>query len=267
MNEELNLRERLNELNSIIHEEKLLFILFSLILPGGLIYLVFFKEFTESPSWFIFINFLLFLLIYVIFLRFKKGLKLKILGKIDYFFFDLNIDQDFEDFKIYISELSHQFKNRTISHKETKIKTFNKWIADSDKWTEDFLKRFADKLDSYERKYDKMISDLRTLKVEIRKARENIKNTTISYKNFILIIFGSFMISMFMYIFEFVRTMNGFWIAYVSFFIILLLIDYLKEVLSIIKLSFIILVYRLMLPISKRYLIWEIKKFGQESIK
>lgn len=270
MNDEGNLRDRLQEIKSIIHEEKLLFILFTLILPGGLILLVFLKEFSDYSSGFIFIffltTFLLFLLIYWIFLRLKKGLKLKILGKVEYFLYDSNFENVFEDFKKYCSEFSQHFKNKKFSHKETKIKTFNKWIEDSDKWTEDTLKRFADRFDSYESEYDKIISDLGTLKVKA--AQEIEKNTTISSKNFVLIIFASFIISLFMYyIFEFVRTMNGFRIVYVSFFIILLLIDYLKEVLNIIRLSFGILFYRLVVPISKRYLNWQIKKFSQESIK
>ena len=84
MSIDLDLIKNLNELISIIQKENSLIILCSLILPGGSKYLLFRKEFTGSLEWFILINFLLFILIYVIFLRIRKGLKLKILGKRDY---------------------------------------------------------------------------------------------------------------------------------------------------------------------------------------
>lgn len=206
----------------------------SLILPGGLIYIFFLnlKEFTGSSTSFIIINSLLFIIIYWFFLGFKKELKLKSLRMIDYLLLNLNIKKDLHDSKKYCSELSYQYKK------------------DSNKWIKDFLKQAADKLDSYESEYDKIIS-------YIRSEQENINTniTTQQYSVFLLIIFLSFIFSMVVYyVFEFARTMNRFEIFYILFFLILLIIDYLKEVLNIIKTILSILFGKLLVSIGKIFL-------------
>jgi len=242
----------LNKYKKSVNERDSLFKKCTLVLPGGLIYYFFRNEFTdtESITLFIFISALIFNAIYQFFLTIKKDLRLKILGKIEYVL--LKCDKELDDIKKFISISSYHYKNKSDQKKMNKA--FNKWIVD----------RYG----IFERQCDKIISDFRSLMVQVRIVQENLKNATISYPKFLIIIFLSFILSMVMYFFEFVKTMNLFLISYVSIFIILLLFDYLKDVLELIKLSFItILFIRIILPISKIYFNRQIEKYHQESIK
>ena len=243
MSDKWDIKKYINIIDMIIQTEKSLYFISSLLLPFGFVYLVFFKEFTEL-TWFsglisFSIYFIVFFLIYDVFLRIKKRLEVKIFEKFNHFIY-FYICKDFNSLKKEISEISPYY--RDASHGTSNFNVFNKW--------------FADRFDSFENGFEKIISNFMALKNNVKEAQDNIRNTKTSYKMFVLIICSSFILSMFMYfISEFVRTINGFRIVYISFFIVLLFIDFFKKVLDYIKVYFIIFVNRLIMLFAKIYLI------------
>ncbi len=239
--ENLDIQKWIEQFKSILEEEDLLyFYLFAVfILPFGLIYLFFYKEFSESIWILIFlttITFLVFFFIYANFFGFNKRLKFKILQKIETFL-DTYI-KDFEGLKNDFSEITEITEQNKAPYA---------------------MKIFAPFFKAYISNFEKTASDLEDLKSELLTARKTVESAKILFKKFILKISASFILSMSLYwiahiFYEFIITMNMFLIIYLLFFILLMFLEYLREI--PIRLNFIMLLYRLIMPWGIRYVAW-----------
>jgi hypothetical protein len=248
--ENWDIQKWIEQFKSIIEQEDLLYfyLLAAFILPFGLVYLFFYKEFPESIWILIFLTtiiFSVFFFIYANFFKLKKELKIKNLQEIETF-----LDTNTKDFEV--------LKNDFSEIKEI-IEQYN---------TPYYIKMFIPIFKELISKFEKTVSEKEYMKSELMTARKTIESAKILFEKFILKISASFIFSMSLYwiahiFYKFIITMNVFLIIYLLFFILLMFLEYLREI--PIQLYFFMLFSRLITPLARRYTTW-FKKYTKNIV-